>query len=76
MKRITLEHYYYIICVDSSLIVCKAYICESTVKPSNKQGKEQDFFKSRIFCSFVLGISSGESFTLVFDKGKKLRQER
>ena len=67
MKRITLEHYYYIICVDSSLIVCKAYMCESTVKPSNKQGKEQDF-SNPVF--FVLGISSGESFTLLFDKGK------
>ena len=49
MKRITLEHYFYIVCVDSSLIVCKAYICELTVKPSNKERKEEDFFKSGIF---------------------------
>ena len=73
MKTITLEHYFYIICVDRSLIVCKAYICELTVKPSNKERKEQDFFKSGIF---FLGISSGDSFTLLFYKRKKSRQER
>ena len=73
IKRITLEHYFYIICVDSSVIVCKAYICELTVKPSNKERKEEDFFKSGIF---FLGISSGESFTLPFNKRKKSHQER
>ena len=53
--------------MDSSLIVCKAYICALTVKASNNERREQDFFKSGFF---FLGISSGESFTLLYNKGK------
>ena len=53
--------------MDSSLTVCKAYICELTVKVSNNERREQDFFKSGLF---FFGISSGEWFTHLFNKGK------
>ena len=36
--------------------------------------EKNKIFSNHVF--FVLGISSGESFTLLFDKGKKLPQER
>ena len=55
------------LCGQFTYFLRSIYVCELTVKPSNKERKEQDFFKS----GFVsLGILSGESFTLLYNKGK------